>query len=64
MNEARASLEAGERRGIERERRDAIRDLCDVLGLVLTPDQERELDAQDLDGLDRLRAHLKKARAW
>ena len=50
----------GERLGL----RVAVRDLCEVLGITLTAEQQAQIDSLDLDGLRALRAHLKSARAW
>ncbi len=44
--------------------REAIADLCDAYGLTFTPDHEQHLASLDLAGLDELRVHLKKHRAW
>lgn len=42
----------------------AITDLCEVLGVALTPGQRQHLAGLDLDGLEALRLHLKQHRAW
>ncbi|MFO0760751.1 MAG: hypothetical protein U0359_30010, partial [Byssovorax sp.] len=44
--------------------REAIADLCDAYGLTLTADHEQHLASLDLAGLNELRVHLKKHRAW
>ena len=50
----------GELKGL----RQAITDLCDVLGIELTPEREAQLRELDLEGLTALRTHLKRDRAW
>ena len=61
-------IEQGLQQGIEQGlllgQRGAIRDLCEVLGLAITPEQEAELAQLDGDGLERLRLRLKATRAW
>jgi hypothetical protein len=42
----------------------AVRDLCELLGIALTAEQQTHLDTLDLAGLGALRAHLKQHRAW
>jgi hypothetical protein len=42
----------------------AVGDLCELLGIVLTAEQQAHLEALDLAGLAALRAHLKQHRAW
>ncbi len=59
-----AGLREGERRGKEAALREALVDLCEVLGLAMTAEQRADLDARDLPGLDALRTHLKQHRAW
>jgi hypothetical protein len=44
--------------------RQAILDLCEVLGLAVTEERRADLQARDLPGLDALRTHLKTHRAW
>ena len=46
------------------ERRLAILDLCELLGIDVTPERRRDVESLDLDGLDALRLHLKAQRAW
>ncbi len=47
-----------------KERRQAVRDLCEVLGMNVTPQQDASLDAMPLDGLDELRSRIKRNRTW
>jgi flagellar biosynthesis/type III secretory pathway protein FliH len=54
----------GEKRGEERGLRLAVHDLCEVLGIALTTEQQAHLEALDLAGLGALRAHLKQHRSW
>jgi len=60
--------ERGEERGLrlgeERGLRQAIHDLCDVLGIPLTDARSAALEAMSLEELDALRQKLKQARAW
>jgi hypothetical protein len=56
--------ERGEKRGEERGLRAAVRDLCELLGIALTAEQQAHIEALDLAGLGVLRAHLKQHRAW
>ena len=63
----REGHDAGLREGREeaqRVARQAIVDLCEVLGLAMTAEQRADLDARDLAALDALRTHLKQHRAW
>lgn len=53
-------LEAGQRRGL----RQAVYDLCEVLGIEMTQERSVAVEGLDLNGLEALRGHLKKARAW
>ena len=50
----------GETRGLQA----AVRDLCEVLGITLTPEQQARIEVLDLAGLGTLRAQLKQHRAW
>ena len=54
----------GELKGELRGLRQAITDLCEVLGIELTPEREAQLRELDLEGLTALRTHLKRDRAW
>ncbi|WP_437731800.1 Uma2 family endonuclease [Sorangium sp. So ce1335] len=42
----------------------AVRDLCEVLGIVLSPDREAALDAMTGPELSALREQLKRERRW
>ena len=57
-------IEKGKQLGLLEGTRGAIRDLCEVLGLPITPVQEAELMQLDADGLERLRLRLKATRVW
>ena len=48
---------------LEGERR-AVSDLCDVLGIVWTPEREAWVQGLDSTQLSELRAQLKQRRAW
>ena len=61
MAEAKAEVRAeGELKGV----RMAVADLCEVLGITLTPAQQEYLAGLDLAGIEGLRQHLKQHRAW
>ncbi len=47
-----------------REARAAIVDMCELLGIALSPAQREHLASLDLDGLSQLRGHLKQHQAW
>jgi predicted transposase/invertase (TIGR01784 family) len=58
-----AGLRAGLRQG-EAALREAIGDLCELLGVELTAARQAQLAGLDLAGLQALRSALKSARAW
>lgn len=63
----REGHDAGLREGREEAQqvaRQAIIDLCEVLGLAMTAEQRADLEARDLAALEALRVHLKQHRAW
>jgi hypothetical protein len=66
--EIRKIQDEGERLGKAEGRleglRVAVRDLCELLGITLTAEQQAHLETLDLAGLGALRAHLKLHRAW
>jgi hypothetical protein len=39
-------------------------DLCEILGIELTPERRAEIEQLDPTQLSQLRTHLKSARAW
>jgi hypothetical protein len=41
-----------------------VRDLCELLGVDLSPDREAEVDAMDVAALMALRERLKRERRW
>lgn len=59
----REGQEALSRQALEQARQ-AVVDLSEVLGLVLTEPQRADLAGRDLAGLTALRAHLKNHRRW
>ena len=65
---AKGGLDEGKRLGIIEGKREtlrgALRDMCDLLGLVLSPEQQAAMDVMDLAQLEDLRLHLKQHRAW
>ena len=54
----------GERKGLQQGLRQAIMDLCEILGIELTPERRAEIEQLDPTQLSQLRTHLKSARAW
>jgi Uma2 family endonuclease len=44
--------------------REAITDLCEVLGIELTPERRARLDAMEAEELAALRARIKSERSW
>ena len=54
----------GEQRGEQKTLRLTIADLCEVLGIELTPERRAQLEQLDLSGLHALWTHLKVARTW
>ncbi|WP_437801814.1 cytochrome P450 [Sorangium sp. So ce693] len=44
--------------------REAIRDLCELLGIPLPPERAAELEEMPLADLDALRQHIEQARGW
>jgi hypothetical protein len=54
----------GERDGKREGLRQAVVDLCEVLGLELDEPRRVRLDSLDLDALEALRLHIKRSRAW
>ena len=57
-------VERGLEQGREQEARLAIADICELLGLELTPARRGHLERLDLRGLEALRAYLKSQRMW
>ncbi|WP_437611801.1 Uma2 family endonuclease [Sorangium sp. So ce834] len=55
-----AVRDEGRRQGL----RAAVRDLCELLGIALSPEREASLDAMDEAALGALREHLKRDRRW
>lgn len=53
-------LREGERQGL----RQAILDMCEVLGIALDPERQHALEAMDLPELQALRHQLKSTRRW
>jgi len=50
----------GERKGLQQ----AIMDVCEILGIELTPERRAQIEQLDAAQLSQLRTHLKSARAW
>jgi hypothetical protein len=57
-------FDAGRRQERERSLREAIGDLCELLGLALSAAQQGQLASLDLTSLEALRAHLKTHKTW
>jgi hypothetical protein len=54
----------GLQQGLQQGLRQAIMDLCEILGIELTPERRAEIEQLDPTQLSQLRTHLKSARAW
>jgi predicted transposase/invertase (TIGR01784 family) len=61
--ELSAAVDEGVQRG-QAGLRAAIVDLCEAYGIVLSAEQQAALERLDFEGLDALRARLKKDRRW
>lgn len=59
-----AGRKDGQKDGRTEERRQALVDLCEVLGIELTEERRGHLSGLDMDGLAGFRDQLKRARAW
>ncbi|KYF86548.1 hypothetical protein BE20_28695 [Sorangium cellulosum] len=59
-----AVLDEGRKQGRAAGLRAAVRDLCELLGITLSPDREASLGAMDEAALGALREHLKRDRRW
>jgi hypothetical protein len=55
-----AVLVEGRKQGL----RAGVRDVCELLGITLSPEREAALDAMDEAALGALREHLKRERRW
>ena len=44
--------------------REGVRDVCEVLGLVMSPQHEVQLAALDAAGIEALRLRLKRDKRW
>ena len=56
----RSIFAEGERKGLQQ----AIMDLCEILGIELTPERRAHIEQLDPAQLSQIRTHLKSARAW
>jgi predicted transposase YdaD len=54
----------GRQEGKQEGLQQAILDLCEVMGIELTPQRRAQLEQLDLAQLHQLRAHLKSTRTW
>ena len=57
-------LRKGKADGLREGLREAVVDLCELLGIELTEARQQQLADLDLVGLRSLRAQLKAARSW
>ena len=64
LADMQAELDAIEEQEKEIERRQAIVDLCELLGVEMTAERRAYLGALLLSELEELRQHLKQQRAW
>lgn len=53
-----------QRKAAEEQAREAVLDLCEVLGVEMSEERRAQVTALDLAGLQALRAQLKQRRAW
>jgi predicted transposase YdaD len=60
----RSIFAEGKQEGRQEGLQQAILDLCEVLGIELTPQRRAQLEQLDLAQLHQLRAHLKSTRTW
>lgn len=58
------ALAVAEKAGRATGLRQAVEDLCEVLGIELTPERRTQIAGMGADALDALRAALKKGRTW
>lgn len=58
------SREEGREEGRLAARREAVRDLCEVLDIPMPPERAQELEALDDAGLTRVVTHIKQHREW
>jgi hypothetical protein len=56
----RSIFAEGEQKGLQQ----AIMDVCEILGIELTPERRAQIEQLDPAQLSQLRTHLKSARAW
>ncbi|HRI70844.1 MAG TPA: Rpn family recombination-promoting nuclease/putative transposase [Polyangium sp.] len=57
-------LDEGLKKGLQAGLRQAIRDLCDVLGIEYTSERNAELERLDADALSTLRDRIKSTKTW
>jgi predicted transposase YdaD len=64
----RSIFAEGKQEGRQEARQEALQqtimDLCEVLGIELTPERRAHIEQLDLAQLHQLRAHLKSTRTW
>ena len=60
----RDSRYEGLREGKKETLAEAIVDMCELLGLPVSPQQKAKVDGMDLAELEKLRLHLKQTRSW
>jgi hypothetical protein len=56
----RSIFAEGRQQGLQ----EAITDLCEVLGIELTPERKAQIEQLDATQLSPLRTHLKSTRTW
>lgn len=64
QNSRKEGRDEGLNEGLREGLRKAILDMCELLGLRITPEQRAELDSMELPELEDLRLHLKQSRSW
>ena len=60
----RSIFAEGKQEGRQEGLQQSIMDLCEVLGIELTPERRAQIEQLDLAQLHQLRAHLKSTRTW
>lgn len=53
-----------QRIGARLARQEAIQDLCEVMGIAVSPEQSEALARMSLSDLEALRQHIKTQRRW
>jgi predicted transposase YdaD len=60
----RSIFAEGQQEGLQQGLQQAIMDLCEILGIELTPERRAQIEQLDPAQLSQLRTYLKSVRAW